>query len=132
MNGKRGVAWVDLTVPDAAARRDFYAHVIGWSPTTLDMGGYDDFNMNDATSGNTVAGICHQRAGNADLPPVWMVYFLVDDLDRALEATSESGGQVISSSRAGGGMRYAMIRDPGGTVCALIASDPPSEGATQT
>jgi predicted enzyme related to lactoylglutathione lyase len=66
------VAWIDLTVPNAEAVRDFYQQVTGWTASSVDMGGYADYCMSSA-AGNMVAGICHARGVNAELPPVWMV-----------------------------------------------------------
>ena len=79
-----GVGWVDLTVREAEPLRDFYSDVVGWRPEPVSMGEYSDFNMVDPTSGVPVAGVCHARGVNADLPPVWMVYFAVPDLDASL------------------------------------------------
>jgi uncharacterized protein len=43
------IAWLDLTVPDASATRDFYRQVVGWSVQDVEMedGGerYADYNM---------------------------------------------------------------------------------------
>lgn len=113
------VGWVDITVDHAEGLRDFYAQVVGWQPQGLDMGGYEDFNMTDPVEGVPRAGVCHARGMNADLPPVWMVYFRVADLDAALVAVGERGGSLLSEPRSAGGTRYAMIRDPAGAVCAL-------------
>jgi hypothetical protein len=43
--GPGAIAWVDLTVPDAEAIRDFYSQVVAWKSEGVDMGGYKDFNM---------------------------------------------------------------------------------------
>lgn len=113
------VAWVDLTVPDAGTARDFYAAVVGWVPQPVEMNGYADFNMADPADGTPRAGVCHARGVNAGLPAVWMVYFQVADLDVALAAARERGGEVLQEPRAAGGGRYAVVRDPTGAVCAL-------------
>lgn len=123
MNDRRGIAWIDLTVPDAPGARDFYAAVMGWVPAGLDMGGYEDFNMRDPATGDVVAGVCHLRGENRDLPPVWMVYFRVDDLDGALAEVRARGGTVLSGIRRAGNLRYAMIRDPSGVACALMGGE---------
>jgi uncharacterized protein len=117
-----GVGWVDLTVSAAEPLRDFYADVIGWRPEPVDMGGYADFTMTDPTSGVAVAGVCHARGGNAGLPPVWMVYFTVADLDASLARCVAAGGELLGEVRTGGGVRFAAIRDPAGTVCSLVES----------
>lgn len=113
------IAWTDLTVPDADRARDFYSAVVGWTHSPVDMGGYNDYCMNTA-GGDTVAGVCHARGTNAELPPVWMVYVLVADLDASVASVRELGGEVLLGPRAQGAQaRYAVIRDPAGAVCAL-------------
>ena len=67
------INWVDLTVPKAGTVRDFYAEVVGWKPAEVGMDGYTDYCMNRPTDGQTVAGVCHQRGTNADLPSVWLI-----------------------------------------------------------
>lgn len=115
------VTWFDLTVPDATAVRDFYREVVGWSTTDFDMGGYSDYCMNQPGDGKTVAGVCHARGGNADLPPVWLIYIAVDDLDRSMERCRALGGEVLAGPRDMGPQgRYCIVRDPAGAVAALI------------
>ena len=114
------IAWTDLTVPDAERLRDFYADVVGWQPSPVDMGGYADFTM-QGPGGEPVAGVCHARGPNADLPPVWMIYINVDDLKASLERCRARGGTVLAGPRGMGQMgRYAVIRDPAGAVAALF------------
>ncbi len=114
------IAWTDLTVPDAPAVRDFYAGVIGWTPSDVDMGGYSDFNMNRA-DGTPVAGVCHARGVNADLPPQWLIYVRVADLDASLAQCRALGGAIVAGPRGfGPTSRYAVIRDPAGAAAALF------------
>jgi len=114
------IGWVDLTVPDAAAIRDFYQKVVGWTSTDVAMSGYNDYCMN-AASGATVAGVCHSRGTNAGLPPMWLVYITVRNLDESARACTESGGEILVAPKAAGEMgRYCVIRDPAGAVAALF------------
>jgi len=121
-NGIGAVCWTDLTVPDAEHVTDFYRHVVGWSSTPFDMGGYRDYCMNAPASGQTVAGICHARGVNADLPAQWLIYIVVADVDASAAACLRLGGKVLAGPRelAGQG-RFCVIRDPAGAVAALIA-----------
>lgn len=112
------IAWRDLTVADAPGVRDFYAGVVGWEPSPVEMGDYDDFNMLDA-DGVPVAGVCHARGQNADLPAQWLVYIIVADVDASAEKCREGGGEVLVAPREMGADRYCVIRDPAGAVCAL-------------
>ena len=115
------IVWFDLTVPDAPGIRDFYQSVIGWSPEPVAMGDYDDFSMVAPGDGSTVAGVCHARGDNAELPPHWIAYIGVDDLDASLERCVAGGGAVLSKVKGSEEHgRYRVIRDPAGAVLALM------------
>lgn len=120
--GKIGsVGWADLTVENAEQLRDFYSEVVGWSATGVEMGGYSDFCMNEPQTDNPVAGVCHARGLNAGLPPVWLIYITVADLDASIAKCVELGGEVIAEPRAMGRQgRYCIVRDPAGAVAALF------------
>lgn len=114
------IGWFDLTVENADEVREFYRRVVGWTETPLDMGGYSDHCMNQPDDGKTVAGICHARGVNAGIPPQWLIYITVADLDESLKQVTELGGKVLCPIRnAGGGARMAVVQDPAGAVSAL-------------
>ena len=113
------VGWIDMTVDDAGALKDFYANVVGFKPEPVDMGGYSDFNMTMPASGEPVAGICHARGSNAELPPGWLVYFIVDDVDASARACVDAGGKVLVEPRGLAGGRFCVIEDPAGATAAL-------------
>jgi predicted enzyme related to lactoylglutathione lyase len=118
MSGKIG--WIDLTVPNAAALRDFYHDVTGWTPSPVQMGDYQDFCMHPPGETQPVAGICHARGENADLPAVWMVYITVDDLDQSIRRCQELGGKQLRPLTSMGTQgRFCVIEDPAGAICAL-------------
>jgi hypothetical protein len=113
------INWMDLTVKPAEKVRDFYAAVTGWTFSPVDMGGYSDFCMNQPADRKTVAGICHARGENANLPPQWLIYITVADLRASLAACRRRGGKVVCPPRKMGGGQLAVIRDPAGAVAAL-------------
>ena len=118
--GPRTIAWRDLTVADAEGIRDFYENVVGWSSEPVSMGEYSDFNMLPSEGEGPAAGICHARGVNDDLPPVWLIYIVVEDLEKSLAACAEGGGEVLMGPKGmGPGSAYAVIRDPAGAVSAL-------------
>ena len=118
------ITWMDLTVPDAQRLRDFYAAVAGWKTVDVPMGGYVDFSMIAPGSGKPVAGVCHARGANADLPAQWLIYITVADLDASLERCRALGGALVTGPRGLGDWgRFAVIRDPAGAVAGLI--EPP-------
>jgi uncharacterized protein len=117
------IGWVDLTVPDADSLRGFYSEVVGWTVEPLSMGDYSDYVMKSAETGAGVAGICHRRGPNRAIPPVWLMYIVVAELDASLERCRALGGVVLVPPKEGGGARYAVIRDPAGVVSALYQSE---------
>lgn len=115
------IGWIDLTIPNAEEIRDFYHQVAGLRSEPVDMGGYSDFTMCSPASGEPRAGVCHARGVNADLPPQWLIYVIVEDLDRSVARCRELGGTVVAAPRdMGGEGRYCVIEDPAGAVAALF------------
>ena len=116
------ISWADLTVDDAQGVRDFYsASCTSSTNRPVDMGGYEDFCMN-AANGETVAGICHAQGENADLPPVWLVYINVQDIEHSIAKCRSLGGKLLSGPRNVGAGISAVIQDPAGAIVALYRS----------
>lgn len=113
------IGWMDLTVDDAPKLRDFYARVAGWQPQPVSMGDYDDFSMTHHETGAPVAGVCHRRGPNEHLPPVWMIYIIVADLDAALAEVEAAGGAVVKRPEKAGPGTMAVIQDPCGVYSSL-------------
>ena len=119
-NAKLGeVVWLDLTVDDASAVKDFYQAVIGWEAEAVSMGEYDDYAMKSTNSGTTVSGICHARGPNAELPPMWLPYFLVANAETSANTVVAQGGELITEVKSMGDDKFVIIRDPAGAACAL-------------
>ena len=114
------VAWLDQTSDKAEEVRDFYKEVVGWESSPVSMGDYDDFNMIPAGDDRPIAGICHARGGNADLPVGWLVYIVIENLDKSMEACARRGGKVIAGPKdLGEHGRFCVVEDPAGAVAAL-------------
>ncbi len=114
------IPWQDLTIPNAPEIRDFYCQVVGWTYTDHDMGDYNDYNINLPDGTHTVAGICHSRGSNANIPPQWLVYIVVENVAESVRLCLDLGGQVVDGPREMGGQTFCVIRDPAGAVAALI------------
>ena len=112
------VMWMDLTVENADAVSDFYAAVVSWEKQALSMGDYSDYMMNLGEEG--ASGICHSKGVNAYLPPQWLVYIPVENLDASLEKCKSMGGKVIGEKRKMGDQgHYCLIQDPAGAYMML-------------
>jgi uncharacterized protein len=118
------ISWLDLTVSEASATRDFYRQVVGWSVQAIEMEHngerYVDYTMLDQ-NGSPVAGICHARGVNEGLPPVWMLYLPVGDVVESIRRVGAEGGQVLKSVRGKEEKYvYVAVQDPVGAYLALV------------
>ena len=118
------ISWLDLTVSDASAIRDFYRQVVDWSVQDVEMEDaserYADYNM-FGDDGSPAAGVCHARGVNLGLPAIWMIYLPVGDLAESLRRVREEGGKVIKATRGTDGeYAYAAVQDPVGAWLALV------------
>ena len=118
------ISWLDLTVSDASAVRDFYREVVGWSVQDVEMedagGRYSDYALCEP-DGIAVAGVCHSRGANLGLPPIWMLSLPVGDLAESVRRAGEGGGKIIKATRGRDEeLMYAVVQDPVGACLALV------------
>jgi len=115
------VEWMDLTVPDAGQLQKFYTSVVGWSSNDVDMGSYSDFNLNLPGTEDTIAGVCHSRRNNDNIPSQWLIYVRVESVADSAERCKKMGGEVLDGPRRMGGSNFCVIKDPAGAVMALLS-----------
>lgn len=106
--------WRELMTRDMAKARAFYAELLGWTSEEMAMptGPYVIFKKGD----QMVAG---GMAAPADYqgPAAWLGYVSIPDVDAALRATAENGGNVVMPAMDVAGVgRFAVIADPTGGV----------------
>ena len=122
---KGAIISADLTVEHAEGIRDFYQAVVGWGVEEMPMKEgdepYSDYVMKDA-EGNWAGGICHHRGTNLGIPPQWIAYINVDNIEASIQRCLELGGAVVKESKDDTGKyQYAIIRDPVGAVLGLTS-----------
>lgn len=112
--------WTDITVDNPQLLRDFYSQVLGWSTMEVPMkdgdDAYVDYGMGiDATT--PAGGICTNRGKNKGLPPQWIPYFYVDNVEDAVQKSLALGGTIIHSiTKRDGTYGYVIMKDPQGAV----------------
>lgn len=120
------IVWRDLTVPNAETTQSFYREVVGWETTLHEMGDYVDYNVVQPDSQEVVAGICHARGTNANVPPQWLIYVWVADVRASAERCLTCGGKVLDGPRLMGNQLFCVIQDPEGAVLALVSEGSPT------
>ena len=116
------IEWMDLTVDDASHIRNFYTSVVGWSSSEVDMGSYSDFNINLPGTQDTIAGVCHARGSNQNIPSQWLIYVRVESVADSAEKCKKLGGEVFDGPRRMGGSNFCVIKYPAGAVMALLSN----------
>ena len=116
------IGWIDMTVDDADGIRDFYKSVVGWGSDDVSMGEYADYSMTLPANGEAVTGICHALGSNADLPPGWLIYIVVEDVEASARACIESGGDGVRGFESGclGKERLEMRRQLGAAASSSV------------
>ena len=117
------IGWIDMTTENATPIREFYNAVVGWKSDPVPVEDYDDFMIKPADGSDPVAGICHKKGPNSDVPAGWMIYIHVDDLNDSLASCESLGGKKLGEIRDMGSYgRTCVIQDPAGSKCVLIES----------
>ena len=85
-------SWHELMTTDAPAAMQFYSEVFGWQPSeTMDMGPMGKYHMFNRPHG-MIGGMMNKPPEMAHVPPYWAIYFLVEDINAAVERVKANGG----------------------------------------
>ena len=107
-------AWVELSSPDAAASRDFYARLFGWQIEVSPDPQYGGYAM-AKIGGDDAAGIGPKQMPEA--PTAWGLYIGTDDVNGLAQRVKDAGGTVIAEPfDVGDQGRMAVFADPSGAV----------------
>jgi uncharacterized protein len=125
VTGEHGsMGWVELTTRDVEGSKAFYPSVLGMTARDVEYGPvmYTLWEI----GGVPVAGMMpmHGDEWPVDLPPHWMVYFVVDDADATSARASELGGTVSVPPVDTAAGRMAVLGDPHGAFFSVMKPDP--------
>jgi predicted enzyme related to lactoylglutathione lyase len=114
------VSWHELMTTDYAAAFDFYHDLFGWEKLeAMDMGGgmiYQLFGRNGRQRG----GMFNKMPGMEQIPPNWLIYFRVADINGKVEEVKKHGGQILNGPmEVPGGDMIAQCMDPQGAAFAI-------------
>jgi hypothetical protein len=119
------LCWADLSTPDAKRATDFYSGLFGWQienqrlDGTKDPSGYEHIKNGE----HFIGGIPPAAFRPPGVPPHWMAYFQVDDVDACAAKAKELGGKLcLSPMMIEGAGRMAVIADPQGAAFAIFKS----------
>lgn len=116
--------WNELMTSDTAQAKDFYGKLFGWTS--------QDFPMEHTTytmlfqGEQPVAGMLPiPPQGVGTIPPHWMSYVLVSNLDEMVTKAKGLGAIVkVPPTQAGEFGRFSVIADPAGAIFSLWEPTP--------
>jgi uncharacterized protein len=112
--------WYELMTTDMAAAEVFYRDVVGWGAQDAGVSGvnYTMFTVD----GRPVSGSMSlpESARSMGIPPLWLGYIAVDDVDTLAADIVIDGGVVHRAAADIPGIgRFAIVGDPQGAAFAL-------------
>jgi uncharacterized protein len=122
MHEPNSFTWGELSCRDIDAAKDFYGAVFGWQGRTRTVAEgttYTEFFLPDVDQ--AVAGMHTNQLWPEDVPPHWMLYFAVADINEIVGRVGQLGGSVsvVPFDRADLGS-VAVLNDPEGAVFSVL------------
>lgn len=116
--------WNELVTTDPERCKQFYGEVVGWTAVDMPMppggapGVYTLWKVGDKQIGGMFRMGGPQFEG---VPPHWMAYIAVDDVDAAAAKVEPAGGRVLFPPTDIEGVgRFCTIQDPTGGFVSLM------------
>ncbi len=116
------VGWHELMAGDLDGAWAFYSSMFGWEKDeALDMGEMGTYQLFKA-HGQTTGGMM-TKPKDVPAPPHWSFYFVVGNIDAAVERVNAAGGKVVMGPmEVPGGAWIIQGVDPTGAHFALVGS----------
>ncbi|HEX3320911.1 MAG TPA: VOC family protein [Terriglobales bacterium] len=115
------LCWADLSTPDVKRAADFYSALLGWKiiADEKDPSGY----LHIKNGEDFIGGIPPSKLRQPGVPPHWLPYFQVADVDATANTATHGGAKLCmpptSMENVG---RLAIIFDPQGAAFAIFKS----------
>ncbi|MEQ1648900.1 MAG: VOC family protein [Hyphomicrobiaceae bacterium] len=128
---KGNFVWYELMTSDLESATAFYSKVVGWTLSEF-PGGRTRYVIANAAHG-PVGGLMPipPEAKANGMPPVWVGYVGVDNVDQAAKNLKHAGGHI---DRAPDDIpnvgRFAMVTDPQGAMFVLFTPKDPQNAAS--
>jgi predicted enzyme related to lactoylglutathione lyase len=116
VNAPGAFCWNELYTPDMDASARFYGELFGWSVAPFENSPMPYLVVSNAGRAN--GGIAPIQEG---MPPAWLAYFAVEEIEAGLARVGELGGGTIVGPIDINIAKLGIVRDPQGGVFALYA-----------
>ncbi len=113
------ICWNELATNDVNKAKEFYNKLLGWQYNEIKT---DDMSYTLVKSNESdFAGIWEIPSDQqSQIPPHWMAYILVDNIQKILDNAKQLGAKEIKGVTQVGDMgQFAIITDPAGAHIAF-------------
>ena len=118
------ICWTEIAVTDLDACKSFYENVFGWqieeSKTEVSEFEYYEYDTGEGYKSGGIYELTDEMKEN-NLPPHFVNYIAVDDLDASAEKVKELGGTImVEPQEIPNTGRMCVAQDPTGAMFALL------------
>jgi hypothetical protein len=118
VNTPGAMGWNELSTRDPKIAKAFYGGLLGWQ---IDKDPSQDNYYIIMNKGRPNGGLLLINEEWGDMPPNWMVYFSVSNIDQSVEKVKSLGGKIhVPIVDTGDVGRFSVVGDPQGAVSTLI------------
>ncbi|MGZ4202783.1 MAG: VOC family protein [Thermoleophilaceae bacterium] len=117
VNEPGALVWNELNTSDTAGAKDFYGQLFGWNIEQFPGSPQEYLAVKVGEANN--GGI--QALQMPGVPPHWLAYFGVEDIDAGIAKVEELGGKKVVGPIDIQIAKIAVVQDPQGAVFALYA-----------
>ena len=113
------MSWHELVTTDRDGAWNFYQALFGWEKgDAFDMGPMGTYQL-FSIDGQSLGGMMN-KTPDMPMPPSWLYYAMVDDINAAADRVRDAGGQVVNGPmEVPGGDWILQGVDPNGGMFAL-------------
>lgn len=114
-------SWHELNTTDYEGAWKFYSELFGWKPTSSmdmgqDLGAYWMFGLDPQKSMGGMSNVAKQMK----MPPHWMYYVTVENIDATVGGIKKAGGKILNGPMdIPGNDKIAQCMDPQGAAFAI-------------
>jgi predicted enzyme related to lactoylglutathione lyase len=120
INEPGALCWAELDTTDTESARRFYTRLFGWGAKV----GGEAANQTEYTEwqlgGTSIGGLMKIPKEWGQVPPNWLIYFAVADVDAAAKKAGDLGASaIVPPHDIPGAGRFAVLSDPQGAAFAI-------------
>jgi predicted enzyme related to lactoylglutathione lyase len=113
--------WNELMTGDVAKARAFYCGLLGWSTEEMDMGEMGTYTIFKQGEMQVAGMMALPAEGGEGVPPHWMSYIAVADVDASTKKAQDLGASVcVPPTDIPNVGRFSVITDPAGATISLF------------